>query len=882
MKQLVTLLLAIALIFSMLAVSSGAPPASQADNYLLLEDFEEGIDGYWGGDLTSYNLAIPIFQNNASGHSGNGIFSVMPQDGQWCEVLHSSGTALPGKFNDNAADYSYFMFYISGISTIPLQLTVSLRDSSNRYYFKAEQAALYNLNGQSQTVAGGNASGAGENTSITIPAAFSGYVVYTLDMSKVSFEVSNIVLDVRTSGALKGDSYGFDSIYLTNSPEAVMNLYQKQEDDGGNEQYLLLEDFEGFDADGSTPAGYTAPDLTSFGVPTVPVYEILKSGHLGNGIGSEMIKNSQWCEVLLAGQSTELTKRFAANASNYQYFMFYYAGIPSVETHLTVTLRSSSSRVYLTADTVSLYKLSGESVEVVGGDKSSSGIQNSSFAVPAGFKGYVVFKLDMSKVNFDVTIIGLDMRCTGSIAGDTYRYDSFYLTNSPESIIALPNDGGITGDESETPEMPDNIDDVVKQAKELFDKCLDYTPTITYTPQYDPAGYDGIKCFYYDSVNVNGKATRAFAYIGYPEGASKDEPVPAVLLLHGSGGYPFAEWIKIWNDRGYAAIAIQHGALMPDGKGGWTQDAQGGITEGYGTGNLPLERQWLYHAVAKSILAHNILRSDPLIDSDKIGVTGISAGGVVLANLIGYDDRFAFAVPVYLFGYMHETLSDRSARYDEATYKLWEGSVRFDNVKMPVLILNSDSDFSASVNTSSLSFDNLENAQICIKHGMLHSHIDGWNPKEIYRFADSIVKGGEPLASFAEQPTAGMGHKLSLSLDVPKDTKEVNVILYYTTEPLSYNAQNELEQKWLSVSGTYANGKVEVEVPEDASVYYISVCTKTASGNYYSSSRLVESPLDNSSQSGDNNADIYAIGAGVIGLGIFLSLFIRRRKKYNL
>lgn len=880
MKRIVTLLLAFILTVCMLPASLSAPASAQTEDYLLLEDFEAGIDGYWGGDLSSFNLALPDFQNNASGHSGNGIFSVMPQNGQWCEVLHSSGAALPGKFNDNAADYNYFMFYISGISTIPLQLTVTLRDSSSRYYFKADQAALYNLNGQSQTVAGGNASGGGENTSITIPAAFSGYVVYTLDMSKVSFDVSNIVLDVRTNGALKNDTYGFDSFYLTNSPEAVMNLYQEQDDDGGNEQYLLLEDFEGFEADGSTPAGYTAPDLTGFGVPAVPVYEILKSGHSGNGIGSEMIKNSQWCETLLAGQSTELTKRFAANASNYQYFMFYYAGIPGIETNLTVTLRSGSSRVYLTADTVSLYTLSGQSVEVVGGDKSGSGVQNSSFAVPAGFKGYAAFKLDMSKVQFDVTTIGLDMRCTGAVMGDTYRYDSFYLTNSPQLIIDLPNDGGVTGDESEIPEMPDNIDDVVKQAKYMFDQCLNYTPAITYTPQYDPAGYEGIKCFYYDSVNFNGKATRAFAYIGYPEGASAENPVPAVLLLHGSGGYPFAEWIKLWNDRGYAAIAIQHGALMPDGNGGWTQDAQGGITEGYGTGNLPLERQWLYHAVAKSILAHNILRSDPLVDSDKIGVTGISGGGVVLANLIGYDTRFAFAVPVYLFGYMHEALSDRSERYDEATYKLWEGSLRFDNVKMPVLILNSDADFSASVNTSSLSFDNLENAQICIKHGMLHGHIEGWTPAEIYRFADSIVKGGEPLAYFTEQPTAGMGHNLNLALDVPKDAKDVSITLYYTTEPLSYNAQNQLEQKWLSVSGTYSNGKVEVTVPEDASVYYISICTKTASGNFYSSSRLVSAPLDDYYQGGDSSVLLLSM-AGAAGLTAASSVLIRKRRKYN-
>ena len=880
MKRAVTLLLAVIMVLSILPISQSSP--QQSADYLLLEDFESGIDGYYGGDLSQYGLALPNFVAQPSGHSGNGIFSVMTQNGQWCETLQSTDTALVRNFEANADDYGYFMFYIAGIQTLPLELTVTLRSSTQRYYFTAPDAALYSLDGASQTVTGGNASGGGENTSITIPAGFSGYVVYSLDMSAVNFDVTNIVLDVRTNGALKDDSYGFDSFYLTNSPKEIMDMYnQNNPDDDGNNQYMLLEDFESFAADGTMPAGYSSSDLTSFGVPAVAEYQIKKSGHSGNGIASVMPANSQWCEVLLCGQNTSLVNRFKANAADYQYFMFYYSGIPGIETNLTVTLRGASSRIYLTADTVSLYTLEGESLEVVGGDKSSSGVANSSFAVPASFKGYVVFKLDMSKVDFEIATIGLDMRCTGAFMGDSYCFDSFYLTNDLQLIIDLPNDGGITGEESNIPDIPDDIDDAVAQAKAMFDSLLDYTPEITYTPEYDPAGYDGIKCFYYESVNDHrGQATRAFAYIGYPEGASEDEPVPAVLLLHGSGGYPFAEWIKIWNDRGYAAIAIQHGALMPDGKGGWTQDPQGGATEGYGTGNLPLERQWLYHAVAKSILAHNILRSDPLIDSDKIGVTGISAGGVVVANLIGYDSRFAFAVPVYLFGYMHESLSDRRERYDEATYKLWEGSVRFDNVKMPVLILNSDSDFSASVNTSSRSFDNLENAQICIKHGLLHGHIEGWAPAEIYRFADSIVKDGEPLAYFTEQPTAGMGNDLNLALDVPNDAEDVSITLYYTTEPLSYNDQNQLEQTWLSVQGTYSNGKVEVKVPEDASVYYISVCTKTASGNYYSSSRLVGAPHDDYDQGGDSSALPLAL-AGAAGLTGALSVATKKRKKFN-
>lgn len=60
-----------------------------------------------------------------------------------------------------------------------------------------------------------------------------------------------------------------------------------------------------------------------------------------------------------------------------------------------------------------------------------------------------------------------------------------------------------------------------------------------------------------------------------------------------------------------------------------------------------------------------------------------------------------------------------------------------------------------------------------------------------------------------------MGNDLNLALDVPNDAEDVSITLYYTTEPLSYNDQNQLEQTWLSVQGTYSNGKVEVKVPEE-------------------------------------------------------------------
>ena len=49
---------------------------------------------------------------------------------------------------------------------------------------------------------------------------------------------------------------------------------------------------------------------------------------------------------------------------------------------------------------------------------------------------------------------------------------------------------------------------------------------------YEP----GLKAIFYDSVSYRGKPTRCFAWIGLPEGASKDNPIPGIVLIHGGGG----------------------------------------------------------------------------------------------------------------------------------------------------------------------------------------------------------------------------------------------------------------------------------------------------------------------------------------------------------
>ena len=44
-----------------------------------------------------------------------------------------------------------------------------------------------------------------------------------------------------------------------------------------------------------------------------------------------------------------------------------------------------------------------------------------------------------------------------------------------------------------------------------------------------------------------------FASYGIPENANKDNPVPAIVLVHGGGGTASSSWVKTWVEKGYAA-----------------------------------------------------------------------------------------------------------------------------------------------------------------------------------------------------------------------------------------------------------------------------------------------------------------------------------------
>lgn len=265
-----------------------------------------------------------------------------------------------------------------------------------------------------------------------------------------------------------------------------------------------------------------------------------------------------------------------------------------------------------------------------------------------------------------------------------------------------------------------------------------------------------LKAIYFDALPYQGKPTKVFAWIGFP--TNRTGKVPGVVLAHGGGGTAFREWVRRWNAHGFAAISIavegqtderNAAAKDRDNPSGWKRHAWAGPRRIgiYGDSDKPLKDQWMYHAVADTILANSLLRSLAEVDADKVGVMGISWGGVIVGTVIGIDDRFAFAIPTYGCGNLAEAANQygRALGNNQLYRTVWDPMVRMRRVKVPALWFSWPEDQHFPLDKQAACYRAAPGPHlVTLIPGMRHGHGAGWRPPESYAFAQSVVKTGAP------------------------------------------------------------------------------------------------------------------------------------------
>ncbi len=404
---------------------------------------------------------------------------------------------------------------------------------------------------------------------------------------------------------------------------------------------------------------------------------------------------------------------------------------------------------------------------------------------------------------------------------------------------------------------PKTVGEQRKEIEEAMTRAINTETVWREVQDYNPTetDYAHIDAITFEGFEYQGQKTKVFAYIGFPEGASADSPVPGVVLLHGLGGYPILEWVRLWNEHGYAAICIGTAGNFPitrnagmfEGESTKFSYGLSGIFLEDGYANVPphsypteyseVSEQSPYHGLTQTILAANILRQDKRVDDSKIGIHGISWGGIMAAQVIGYDTRFAFAIPVYGTAYLaneNYTCERFSSEYSNA---LWAAEKNLDNAKMPILWLAYSDDNNFGIPSYVMSYNHT--ADFNKKNTLMmlldweHSHTHVFKREECFLFADwAIDKGGQWL-SFETQPE---GREISCQINVPENvTGDITAVLYYIDEPMSYSKYNKfgwgeylfMDQTWQSDSECLTfdreSSVVSGTLPQNAKGYYINV-----------------------------------------------------------
>ncbi len=362
----------------------------------------------------------------------------------------------------------------------------------------------------------------------------------------------------------------------------------------------------------------------------------------------------------------------------------------------------------------------------------------------------------------------------------------------------------------------------VADGRQMWDvEALSKIPQTWPAPEFEA---EGVEALYYEGPPFHGEPTRVFAYIGVPE-VAEGKSVPGMVLIHGGGGTAFDEWVRLWNARGYAAIAMDNAGGLPGGEPGERPRNELGGPRGWGGWDQLDERmhdQWTYHAVADVLLAHSLLASRPGVDPSRIGATGISWGGYLASIVAGVDPRLKLAVSVYGCGFYEQchygptVLSRLSDEHRARWLDWWDAGNYLPGAAMPMLWVSGTNDFAFWLPGLQSSYRATPGPDtLAIRLRMPHSHGSGWAREETGVFADSILRDGTPLPKIAAQGREGDTAWMTVESETALATAE----LLYTCDT------NEAwpERPWESVPAQIEGARVSATVPEGATVYFLNV-----------------------------------------------------------
>lgn len=342
----------------------------------------------------------------------------------------------------------------------------------------------------------------------------------------------------------------------------------------------------------------------------------------------------------------------------------------------------------------------------------------------------------------------------------------------------------------------------------------------------DAEGFEakaGGKAIYFDSLDWKGKPTKVFAWMGLPE--KRVGKVPGVVLVHGGGGTAFKLWVEKWNAQGFAAIsiAVEGQTDVKEGKGPWKKHEWAGPSRVgiYGDSKEALEDQWIYHAVADTVLANSLLRSLPEVDGSKVGVMGISWGGVITSTVMGIDERFAFAIPTYGCGSLAEAGNQygRSLGNNVLYQKVWDPMVRLKDAEMPTLWFSWPSDKHFPLDKQAACYEAMSGPYlVSLIPGLRHGHGPPWNSPDSYAFAKSVVEDGEMWCRELKVERKGMAVEVRFG-----SSKKAEKATLITTRDEGVTGERSWVETPAKLKKVRGGWQASADLPEGTTAWFVNL-----------------------------------------------------------
>ena len=324
---------------------------------------------------------------------------------------------------------------------------------------------------------------------------------------------------------------------------------------------------------------------------------------------------------------------------------------------------------------------------------------------------------------------------------------------------------------------------------------------------------------YYFSRPYLRSPVKIFGYFCYPPSFKK---LPAILLSHGGGGTASLVRAVSWAKRGYAVLAID---LPGKGENRGTSRSTGPdmVVPNLLRTQPDLSYNYLIHAVAAARNGITYLSQRKEVDPERIGMIGLSWGGVITLLTNGQDKRLKAAVNVFGAGYIPEgcTWQDRFVLMPALDKDLWNNYLDPKNFlatqHAPILFVTGTNDHCYYLPTFQKSYEEIPSQkEFYLIPNLRHRFLNSAQTPALAWLDQKLKYGGSfPKISFST-PFLKELEKIILPVRVKVNSQVKKVSLYYA----SGGPQMWTHKSWKEIKPFFE--------PSD-NMYYFAIPTKLIS-----------------------------------------------------